>query len=266
MNAEKFLPLIVSGAFGSFLLTFLYAVLRWARADSMARGKHGWPLPVLLAAGPILSLAARLIFPAFIPRSIFISMFFVIPFAAWIGWLLLRPAIQQKSEDPVICGRETSASRWILVLSLVASGYGMGIAWLVQFVDYPMYLAVPPDAFLTYYGQYLQAIVFPVIVALSLSWCLSALLILNRPRAIPAWAPWAAVGLALLGFIASQILEAPYNLDLVAHGFKAEAIRAKIANNWFRLIPWTLQAALLSWMTHLALRVAEQKNGLSETR
>ncbi|MEJ6003159.1 hypothetical protein [Paucibacter soli] len=81
----------------------------------------------------------------------------------------------------------------------------------------------------------------------------AALLIVHHPRAIPAWAPWSAAALALIGFIASQALEAPYNQQLLEHGFSADAIHAKIAFNWYRLTAWTLQAALLAWMTNLAL-------------
>ena len=124
---------------------------------------------------------------------------------------------------------------------------------------YPMYLSVPPAGFPEYYARYEVAIVYPVIVALSATWVLSVLLILNRPPAIPAWAAWSAVGLALLGFIASQALEVPYNQQLLEHGYNADAIHAKIAFNWYRLTAWTLQAALLAWMTSLALNASDRQ-------
>lgn len=245
--------MIVTAAFSSFLLTFLYAVLRWSLADSRSRGKPGWPLAVLMVGVPVTVFAARIAFRSLVPRSLALGLMLGVPLVIWIGWLFVRPAVRQKSSDPVLCGRDGAVARWVLILSVVSSGYTVGVVWLAQLVMYPLYLAVPPAAFLPYYQRYEVAIVFPVIVAVSLTWVFAALLIVHHPPAIPAWAPWSAAALALVGFIASQALEAPYNQQLLEHGFNAEAIHAKIAFNWYRLAAWTLQAALLAWMTHLAL-------------
>lgn len=245
--------IIVRGAFSSFLLTFLYAVLRWSRADSRSRGKPGWPLAAPMVGVPVAAFAARLAFPSLLPRSLSLGFMLGVPLVAWLAWLITRPSVRHMSGDPVLSGRDSAVSRWILVLSVIASGYAVAVVWLAQFVMYPMYLAVPPAAFLEYYERYEVAIVFPVIVALSLTWALAALLTVHRPRAIPAWAPWSAAALALVGFIVSQALEAPYNQQLLDHGFSADAIRAKIAFNWYRLTAWTLQAALLAWMANRAL-------------
>ncbi len=253
MSESQLYPIIVRGAFQSFLLAFLYALLRWSLADSKSRGKPGWPLASLMVGAPLLVFAARMVFRASVPPSTVAYVGLGVPFLSWVVWLFLRPAVRQESTEAVLCGRDGPASRWLLTLSLAASGYGVAVAWLTQFVVYPSYLLVPSAAFPEYYAHSLRAIVFPVIVALSLSWTLSVILILYRPPAIPAWAPWSAVGLALLGFIASQALEVPYNQQLAEHGFNADAIHAKIANNWYRLIPWTLQSALLVWMTNQAL-------------
>jgi len=245
--------IIVSVAFGSFLLTFLYAILRWSMADARRRSKPAWPLASLMVGIPIAAFVARLAFRSFVPRPLSLGLMLGIPLVSWLAWLLLRPSVQKESIEPVLVGSDTNVSRWILVLCLAASGYGVAVVWLAQFVMYPLYLAVPPTAFLQYYEQYEVAIVFPVIVALSLSWALSALLIVHHPRAVPAWGPWLAATLALLGFIASQALESPYNQQLLDHGFNAEAIQAKISFNWVRLSAWTLQSALLAWMTSLAI-------------
>ena len=251
MPTDHVYSTIVSAAFGSFLLTFLYAVLRWSLADARSRGKSGWPLAALMVGVPIAVFAERIVFRSFVPRSLSLSLMLGVPLVVWVAWLFVRPAVAQESIDPILCGRDGAVSRWIL--SLTASGYGVAVVWLAQLVMYPMYLAVPPAAFLEYYMRYEVAIVFPVIVALSLTWVLAALLIVHRPRAFPAWAPWSAATLALIGFIASQALEAPYNRQLLEHGFNADAIHAKIAFNSYRLTAWTLQAALLAWMTNLAL-------------
>jgi hypothetical protein len=244
---------IVTAAFSSFLLTFMYAILRWSLADARSRGKRGWPLAAMMVGVPLAAFVVRLAFRSFVPRSLSLGLMLGVPFVIWVVWLFVRPAVEQKSSDPILAGRDGRVARWILILSAMASGYGVAVVWLAQFVMYPMYLAVPPSAFLEYYQRYEVAIVFPVIVALSLTWVLASLLIVYHPRAIPGWAPWSAAGLALIGFIASQALEAPYNLQLLEHGFNANAIHAKIAFNWWRLTAWTLQAILLAWMTNRTL-------------
>lgn len=255
---------IVTAAFSSFLLTFLYAVLRWSLADSRSRGKPGWPLAVLMVGVPVAVFVARIAFRSSVPRTLSLGLMLGVPLVVWATWLFFRPAVRQKSSDPVLCGRDGPVSRWILILSVIAAGYGVAVVWLAQLVMYPLYLMVPPAAFLEYYQRYEVAIVFPVIVALSLTWVFAALLIVHHPRAIPAWAPWCAAALALLGFIASQALEAPYNQQLLEHGFNADAIHAKIAFNWYRLTAWTLQAVLLAWMTNLALVPSGMKDSLVE--
>ncbi|MBI3473281.1 MAG: hypothetical protein HY013_18150 [Candidatus Solibacter usitatus] len=251
--------IVVSAAFLSFLLTFLYAVFRWSVADARSRGKSAWPLATLLVGVPVLAYLARIAFRSFVPRSLSSSIMLGVPLLAWVVWLVVRPAVQQKPTDAILCGRAGAASRWILILALVAAVYGMTTAWLAQLVMYPLYLAVPPGSFPAYFEQYNYAIVFPVIVALSLGWVLSAVLTWYRPPAVPAWAAWASVGLALLGFLASAAFEFPYNQQLMEHGYNAEAIRAKIVGNWYRVVPWTLQAGLLAWMTSLALSATGPK-------
>ena len=257
--------MIVQVAFSGFLLTFLYAVLRWAQADSRSRGKPGWPLAALMVGVPVAAFAARRSFPSLLPRSLSLGLMLGVPFVAWLAWLIIRPSVRHATVDPVLSGRDSAVSRWLLVLSAIASGYAVAVVWLAQFVMYPLYLAVPPAAFLEYYERYEIAIVFPVIVALSLTLTLAALLTVHRPKAIPAWAPWCAAALALIGFIASQALEAPYNQQLLDHGFSANAIRAKIAFNWYRLTAWTLQAALLAWMANRALALGSARDPSTDT-
>jgi hypothetical protein len=264
VNPESIYPIIVSGAFSIFLLTFLYAVLRWVLADATCRGKAGWPLAMLMVGAPIIAFAARIAFRSLVPRPLALGLMLGVPLVVWILWLFVRPAVRQESSAAILCGSDGAVSRWILILSLVASGYGVAVVWLAQFVMYPLYLSVPPADFLEYYSRYEVAIVFPVIVALSLTWTLAALLILYHPRPIPAWAPWSAAALALVGFVASQALESPYNQQLLEHGYSADAIHAKITFNWYRLTAWTLQAALLAWMTNLVLAAGDSKRMMAK--
>lgn len=250
MDKETIYPIIVFGSFSAFLLTFIYAVFRWTLADARRRGKKGWLLAFLLVGVPFLTFIFRAIFRSYIPRPVSTSIILGVPFLSWLAWLVIRPSIKEQSADTILTGRNTIASTWILILCLLASGYCMGVVWIAQLVDYPLYLAVPPSSFPAYFAKFNEAIVFPVIFALSVGWIISVVLILNRPREIPAWAAWSAAGLALLGFIASAAFEFPYNQQLMAEGFNEAAINAKITGNWFRLVPWTIQAGLVAWMVN----------------
>ncbi len=251
--------LMVNAAFLAFLLTFWYAVFRWSLADARSRGKIAWPLAALLAGVPLLAFVTRLAFRSYVSRSLSMSIMFGVPLLVWAAWLAIRPPVQRPSSDAILCGSEGGASRWLLIVNLVAAANCMAGAWLGQFVIYPLYLAVPPASFPAYYEQYNEAIVFTVIVPYALGWALSVVLIWYRPRIVPSWACWSVVGLALLGFIASSIFEFPHNQDLIEHGYSAVAIRAKITGNWFRLVPWTLDVVMLAWMTNLTLSARDGK-------
>ena len=96
--------MIVTAAFSGFLLTFLYAVLRWSVADSRSRGKSGWPLAVLMGGVPMAAFAARLALPSLLPRSLAIGLMLGVPLVVWLGWLVTRPSVRHSSSDPVLCG------------------------------------------------------------------------------------------------------------------------------------------------------------------
>lgn len=255
-GGEKNVPiglLIVNLAFLAFLLVFWYAVFRWSLADARSRGKSAWPLAALTAVLPLVAYVLRISFRPYVTRSFAMSLMFGVPLLAWAVWLLIRPPVQRPSADSILCGREGASSRWILIVTLIAAVNCMAGGWLGQFVIYPLYLAVPPASFPAYYGQYNEAIVFSVIVPYALGWALSVVLIWYRPRVVPAWACWSVVGLAVLGFVASAAFEFPHNQELIEHGYNAAALRAKITGNWFRVVPWTLEVALLAWMTNLTM-------------
>lgn len=261
MTKGQIYGIVVFTAFTTFLAAFLYAVLRWTLADARLRGRRGWPLAILMVGVPALTFLARIVLRPHVPKALATSLTFGVPLVAWGAWLLLRPRPDRAPSDPILAGREGAFPRWILVLTLVGSAYGMAVGWMAQLVDYPLYLAVPPDRFPAYFNQFNEAIVFPVIVALSFCWTLCAVLTLCRPRAVPLWSAWLALGLALLGFIASALFEFPHNKHLMEAGFDAAAIHAKITGNWYRLVPWTIQTALLAWMVARALGV---RDGISE--
>lgn len=235
-------------------------------ADALQRGKKGWLLTFLMVGVPLLTFILRSIFRYQIPRPVSNSISLGVPLLAWLVWLTIRPSIKETSTRRVLAGSNTAASTWILILCLLSSGYCMGIVWVAQLVDYPLYLAVPPEAFPAYFAQFNESIVFPVIFALSMGWIISVLLILNRPKEIPGWAAWAAAGLALLGFIASAAFEFPYNQQLMAEGFNEVAINAKITGNWFRLVPWTIQACLVAWMVNLVIVSRSRANHVPENK
>ena len=254
MNKETIYPIIVFGSFSAFLLTFIYAIFRWAMADAGRRAKNGWLLAMLLVGVPLVTFIVRAIFRDYVPARVAASVELGVPLVSWLLWLVLRPSIKEPSTQTILAGRNTATSIWILIFCLLSSGYCMGVVWIAQLVDYPLYLAVPPESFPAYFAQFNESIVFPVIFALSMTWIISVALILNRPKEIPAWAAWTAAGLAMLGFIASAAFEFPYNKQLMAEGFNEVAINAKITGNWFRLVPWTIQAGLVAWMVNVVIK------------
>ncbi len=150
------------------------------------------------------------------------------------------------------------SSKWSIWLFLVTFSivfYGMGAAVVESFVNYPTWKMIGPDEFVAYHRALSPLIIGYMVVPLVVGTLLTACLLWFRPLPIPAWALWAALGLQLLAWASSVLIQIPIQVELSNSGLSIPAIDRLIATNfWLRRIPYTIAAGLFFWMMLCLLR------------
>ena len=127
-----------------------------------------------------------------------------------------------------------------------------GVIWIVQVVHYPLFAGVGDTGWADYSAGHQWRITLVVGPAMVLELATAVGLVLARPPAFPAWA--VLTGLVAVGVIwaATALLSVPAHNALSAI-FDADAHARLVATNWIRTVLWTLRAALVLWLTALAL-------------
>jgi hypothetical protein len=140
---------------------------------------------------------------------------------------------------------------YLLALTALAM-YVAGVSALTTRVSYPLYAAVPAEAFVAYHQRYNRQIL-PVIVVPGFVCFLGCLAFpLVRPGAVPVWLalPIAAGGLTAL--LATGTAAIPSHLRLQHDGFAAGPYRRLRAADRIRTAACLGSAALLGWGLVLA--------------
>jgi hypothetical protein len=131
----------------------------------------------------------------------------------------------------------------ILVLHACATLAMVGLIWFVQVVHYPLYSKVGASAFAAYHEQHVQRttrVVAPfMLVELA---CGLALLVWTDTRYM-GWKPWTGVGLLVLIWVSTAILQVPSHARLQA-GYTPAAHAFLVRTNWIRTLAWTARGAL----------------------
>lgn len=140
------------------------------------------------------------------------------------------------------------ASPLLLLVLLVnfASTWAMaGLIWTMQWVHYPLFASVGPDAFARYQASHV-ARVTPLVGPLMLvELGTSAALLVVRPPAAPVPLVWAGLGCVLVAWIATAVFSVPAHHVLGA-GFDAAAHERLVSTNWIRTLAWTAHAAIVT--------------------
>lgn len=135
----------------------------------------------------------------------------------------------------------------LLLAQVAVSCFLTGLIWLVQVVHYPLMAKVGPERFSEYerlHAAWITPVVGPAMLAEA---AVAALLLLQRPPAVPAWACWTGLGLVALIWAVTFLVSVPCH-GVLAQGFDAAAHQRLVDTNWIRTAGWTLRAALSVWM------------------
>ena len=129
----------------------------------------------------------------------------------------------------------------LLSAHAAATSLMAGLVWFVQIVHYPLFAAIPADAFPRYEDLHTRRTTW-VVAPLMVTELATALLLVVSP--VGAESPWlTASGVALLALIwaATFALQVPCHRVLAA-GFERRSHRRLVVSNWIRTAAWSLRA------------------------
>ena len=132
-----------------------------------------------------------------------------------------------------------------------------GLIWLVQCVQYPLFLRVGVLEFPEFH-RYHSAWITPVVGPVMLVQLATAVLLATgapagaAPDNITQLDRWVCLALTLAVFGVTAFLSVPAHNQLATGGWNREVIEHLIRTNWLRTFAWSLNSG---WMVRLAVRV-----------
>lgn len=144
-------------------------------------------------------------------------------------------------------GPRTRWRDWQLVGLTALTTYSTAIGWQAQLVSYPLYKAVPADAFGAYHLRYNAAIPLPVIIPGFTSFLAGMAFYWTRPQDVPRL-PAAVVGLAgLTSLLVTVSWAIPLHDRLDQIGQSRAAVENLLQANLLRSVALTAATAVLVW-------------------
>lgn len=141
---------------------------------------------------------------------------------------------------------------WPLLVCLVSTCYFVGLIWIIQLVQYPLFAAVGQESFLAYHAQHSQRIVFALGLPFLLSFVGALLLFWFHPLSVPLWSIVLNLLLGCSVWVFTGLISVPLHRSL-GDGYSASIIQRLVTTNWLRTIIWTAQALLLLGMLAVSI-------------
>ncbi len=136
-------------------------------------------------------------------------------------------------------------SSLILLAQVISTWFLVGLIWTIQIVHYPLFAAVGVDRFVAYEASHTRLITWVVGPVMLVEAATAGLFVAMRPASIPAWIPWTGLGLVILIWISTAVLQVPDHAKL-ANGFDATAHAHLVGTNWLRTMAWTARGVILA--------------------
>jgi len=136
---------------------------------------------------------------------------------------------------------------WNVVILGALSAYSTAIGWQAQFVSYPLYRDVPPDAFAAYHEAYNRAIPLVVIVPGFLTFIAGVAFYWTKPKELPRalGVVVSAAGAVALG--ATVLWAIPKHDELDRNGLSESTVDSLLTANPIRSIALTVSTVALAW-------------------
>jgi hypothetical protein len=132
----------------------------------------------------------------------------------------------------------------------------MGASFVESFVNYPTWRLIGPGEFRAYHQALGPLIIGYMVIPLVVATILTVLLAWFRPPAIPRWAIWVSLGLQVINWISTAMIQIPMQVELSTNGLSLPLIDQLIYTNfWYRKVPQVINVVLFIWMASLMLRL-----------
>ena len=141
---------------------------------------------------------------------------------------------------------------WILPAHFASTWAMVGILWMVQIVQYPLFAQVGSGSFDAFHARYLR----------STTWVVGPFMLLESATAVallyarPEWMPQASVFANLAGIFLQWTATALFSVPMhrrLERSFDERAQRFLVRSNWVRTWTWSARGLLLAWWLTLAI-------------
>lgn len=138
-----------------------------------------------------------------------------------------------------------------LILHAALTLFLTGVIWFVQIVHYPLMDRVSED-FPAFQKAHADRTTIVVMVPMLIELGTAILLIWQKPLGISAWMMWFGLGLIIVIWLSTFLLQVP-NHEILSKGFNEIAHRRLVTTNWIRTVAWSIRSILVVWLVWLAL-------------
>lgn len=145
-----------------------------------------------------------------------------------------------------------SLPRLTLLAHLTATVFMTGLIWFVQVVHYPLFAGAGAATFAEYERRHVALTGWVVGPPMFVEGAAAVLLFWLRPAAVSAWKVWLGLGLLLVLWASTVLVQIPCHERLI-EGFDPDVHQRLVWTNWIRTAAWSLRAALALWMVWDAL-------------
>jgi hypothetical protein len=132
----------------------------------------------------------------------------------------------------------------VLLVQVATTLFMTGLIWFVQVVHYPLLARVGRSGFADYELAHIRLTTRVVAPAMLLEAVTALLLAINPPTSISAAACWIGLGLLVLIWSSTVLLQVPRHNASIA-GFDARVHRLLVRSNWVRTVAWTARGLLV---------------------
>lgn len=120
-----------------------------------------------------------------------------------------------------------------------------GVYWLLQIVDYPLFLKCNKDDFNEHYIFHSKNSVIVMLLPMLIDLVFSLIYLMNYSQAINSFMPVLNLLLTITIMYAVFFISYPIQEKLYQDGYNEEEIKKYIKTNWIRTISWSIKVFVL---------------------
>ncbi len=139
----------------------------------------------------------------------------------------------------------------LLLVHVIATALLTGLIWSLQIVYFPSLEGWKPESFGDLQTVGLLHTGFLLMPLMFFEGMTAGLLLMFRPRGVPAWVLWVGAGLVAGIWLSSYCIQFPSQARLVL-GWDAQTHAQLVDGNWVRTTLWTVRLVFLTIVLRLA--------------